>query len=138
MSWPLNSPTTRLYFTSFQHPAPKPDTLNNLPDGPDNKPPIRGQPQASTSATPDDDAKYYYFTLDDQMLYLSFSQDWGPLNLAMVYKACILIHELLQVRQQSCSLGWPPISCHRTRTWRHTDSCCTPRATHAEKRTRPC
>ena len=50
------------------------------------------------SVTPDDDAKYYYFTIDDQLVYLSFFQDWGPLNLAMVYKACILIHELLQVR----------------------------------------
>ena len=40
---------------------------------------------------------YWYFTLDDQLPYLSFFQDWGPLNLAMVYKACILIHELLQV-----------------------------------------
>ena len=56
------------------------------------------QGHATTSATPDDDAKYYYFTIDDQLLYLSFFQDWGPLNLAMVYKACILIHELLQVR----------------------------------------
>jgi cell division cycle 14 len=47
---------------------------------------------------PDDDgAPYYYFTIDDQLVYLSFFQDWGPLNLAMVYKACILFHELLQV-----------------------------------------
>ncbi|EGO27274.1 hypothetical protein SERLADRAFT_334736, partial [Serpula lacrymans var. lacrymans S7.9] len=38
----------------------------------------------------------FYFTVDDQLLYLSFFQDWGPLNLAMVYKACILIHELLE------------------------------------------
>ena len=49
-------------------------------------------------SAPDDEAKYYYFTIDDQLLYMSFFQDWGPLNLAMVYKACILIHELLQVR----------------------------------------
>jgi cell division cycle 14 len=45
-----------------------------------------------------EDARYYFFTIDDQLVYLSFFQDWGPLNLAMVYKACILIHELLQVR----------------------------------------
>ena len=45
--------------------------------------------------------KYWYFTLDDQLPYLSFFQDWGPLNLAMVYKACILMHELLQVRSVS-------------------------------------
>ncbi|KAG5644942.1 hypothetical protein DXG03_007407 [Asterophora parasitica] len=41
-------------------------------------------------------ASYYYFTIDDQLLYLSFFQDWGPLNLSMVYKACILTHELLE------------------------------------------
>lgn len=46
----------------------------------------------------DDDARYYYFTFDDQLVYLSFFEDWGPLNLAMVFKACILVHELLQAR----------------------------------------
>ncbi|THH33724.1 hypothetical protein EUX98_g437 [Antrodiella citrinella] len=49
----------------------------------------------------DDEAKYYYFTVDDQLVYLSFFQDWGPLNLAMVYKACILFHELLQDEELS-------------------------------------
>ena len=51
-----------------------------------------------SSSSSDEDATYYYFTIDDQLLYLSFFQDWGPLNIAMVYKACILIHELLEVR----------------------------------------
>ncbi|EKM59647.1 uncharacterized protein PHACADRAFT_114681 [Phanerochaete carnosa HHB-10118-sp] len=89
----------RLYFTSFPHPAPRPDDINR---GESNcRPCLRGQLQASTSATPDDDAKYYYFTIDDQLVYLSFFQDWGPLNLAMVYKACILIHELLQDKDLS-------------------------------------
>ena len=30
-------------------------------------------------------------------MYMSFFQDWGPLNVAMVYKACIFIHTLLTV-----------------------------------------
>ncbi len=30
-------------------------------------------------------------------MYMSFFQDWGPLNVAMVYKACIYIHSLLIV-----------------------------------------
>ena len=83
--------------------------LNRVPNEPENRPQVRGQSQAGTSTTPDDDAQYYYFTIDDQLLYMSFFQDWGPLNLAMVYKACILIHELLQVcaleitRHNSCS-----------------------------------
>lgn len=100
----------RLYFTSFPHPAPRPEVLNRSES--DYRPGIRGQLQASTSATPDDDAKYYYFTIDDQLIYLSFFQDWGPLNLAMVYKACILIHELLQVRAVFAS--WLPPAHLRT------------------------
>jgi cell division cycle 14 len=59
---------------------------------------IRVRPKVGTSSSIDDDHTYYFFTVDDQLLYLSFFQDWGPLNLAMVYKACILIHELLEVR----------------------------------------
>ncbi|EED79330.1 candidate tyrosine protein phosphatase [Postia placenta Mad-698-R] len=86
----------RLYFTTFQNPAPRADVLNRFANEQDHAPRIRGPPPTGTTSTPDDDAKYYYFTIDDQLLYLSFFQDWGPLNLAMVYKACILIHELLQ------------------------------------------
>ncbi|CCM05656.1 uncharacterized protein FIBRA_07886 [Fibroporia radiculosa] len=86
----------RLYFTTFHNPPPRSDILNRLANEQDNTPQVRGAPSGSSSVTPDDDAKYYYFTIDDQLLYLSFFQDWGPLNLAMVYKACILIHELLQ------------------------------------------
>ncbi|KAI0751314.1 phosphatases II [Daedaleopsis nitida] len=86
----------RLYFTCFLHPAPRPEVLNELVKDSSNCPDVRGVPRGSSSATPDGDAKYWYFTIDDQLLYLSFFQDWGPLNLAMVYKACILIHEILQ------------------------------------------
>ncbi|KAH9950025.1 tyrosine protein phosphatase [Amylocystis lapponica] len=60
----------RLYFTTFPHPPPRSDVLNRLADDPDNIPQVR--------------AKYYYFTIDDQLVYLSFFQDWGPLNLAML------------------------------------------------------
>lgn len=89
----------RLYFTTFPHPAPQPQVLNS-PAAAKNPPP-RVRPRSNhvgTSPTPDENALYYYFTIDNQLLYLSFFKDWGPLNLAMVYKACILIHELLEVR----------------------------------------
>ncbi|KIL00289.1 hypothetical protein PAXRUDRAFT_286448 [Paxillus rubicundulus Ve08.2h10] len=86
----------RLYFTTFPHPPPSPHILNNQPVDASNNPRVRARPRGGPSASPDDDATYYYFTIDDQLLYLSFFQDWGPLNLAMVYKACILIHELLE------------------------------------------
>ncbi|PCH41175.1 phosphotyrosine protein [Wolfiporia cocos MD-104 SS10] len=104
----------RLYFTSFPNPPAKPAVLNQLAYEPDNASRVRGTPVATSSATPDDDAKYYYFTIDDQLLYLSFFQDWGPLNLAMVYKACILIHELLQD---------PLLSKHRLVLYSSNDPC---------------
>ncbi|KAF8076047.1 tyrosine protein phosphatase [Lyophyllum atratum] len=85
----------RLYFTTFPHPAPHPHSLN-LSGETGNQPRVRARPRGGPSASPDDAALYYYFTIDDQLLYLSFFQDWGPLNIAMVYKACILIHELLE------------------------------------------
>ena len=92
----------RLYFTTFPGPLPKPQLLNT--HGSELKPPsIRGAGySASGSKTEpasevDSQALYYYFTLDDDLFYLSFYQDWGPLNMAMVYRACILMHELLEV-----------------------------------------
>jgi len=106
------SPLSRLYFTTFPHPAPSPQFLNSTASNPGNTPKIRPQPQIGPPADPsvpqptstDNDAIYYYFTIDDQLLYTSFYQDWGPLNLAMVYKACLLIHGLLKVRGQSSSI----------------------------------
>ncbi|KAF8665767.1 hypothetical protein AX16_000215 [Volvariella volvacea WC 439] len=86
----------RLYFTTFPHPPPSPPTLNRLAAEPGNQPRVRARPRGGPSASPDDNALYYYFTIDDQLLYFPFFQDWGPLNIAMVYKACILIHELLE------------------------------------------
>ncbi|OCH93581.1 tyrosine protein phosphatase [Obba rivulosa] len=86
----------RLYFTTFPHPAPRPEYLNHVTNETGYIPALRRSKEPSTSSASDEDAKYYYFTIDDQLVYLSFFEDWGPLNLAMVYKACILIHELLQ------------------------------------------
>ncbi|KAJ7755649.1 phosphoprotein phosphatase [Mycena maculata] len=86
----------RLYFTTFPQPAPNPLVLNRLAAEPGNRPRVRTRPRDPHAASADETATYYYFTIDDQLLYLSFFQDWGPLNIAMVYKACILIHELLE------------------------------------------
>ncbi|KAL1687956.1 tyrosine protein phosphatase [Schizophyllum commune] len=93
---PLCHFADRLYFTTFANPVPHPDTLNDELAETGYKPRVRARPRGGPSASPDEGALYYYFTLDDQLLYLSFFQDWGPLNMAMVYKACILIHELLE------------------------------------------
>ncbi|KAE9404464.1 phosphatases II [Gymnopus androsaceus JB14] len=95
---PLCCFSDRLYFTTFPHPAPNPGTLNRLAADTNNRPRVRPRPRGVLATSSDEDASYYYFTIDDQLLYLSFFQDWGPLNIAMVYKACILIHELLEDR----------------------------------------
>ncbi|KAH8830599.1 tyrosine protein phosphatase [Flagelloscypha sp. PMI_526] len=86
----------RLFFTTFRAPAPNPGALNKAASDPTHKPKIRGQSSSPKSpslySVPD---RFYYFTMDDQLGYLSFFQDWGPLNLAMVYRTCIMIHSLL-------------------------------------------
>ncbi|KAF9076565.1 protein-tyrosine phosphatase-like protein [Rhodocollybia butyracea] len=93
---PLCCFNDRLYFTTFPHPAPNSETLNRLTTDTNYRPRVRPRPRGFPATSPDEHASYYYFTIDDQLLYLSFFQDWGPLNIAMVYKACILIHELLE------------------------------------------
>ncbi|KAF9042584.1 phosphatases II [Hymenopellis radicata] len=101
---PLCQFSERLFFTTFPHPAPNPALLNKHCNDSDNRPRIRTRNRAGPSTAADDLASYYYFTIDDQLLYLSFFQDWGPLNIAMVYKACILIHELLEVCSPNAAL----------------------------------
>ena len=109
----------RLYFTTFPGSLPKSQHLNSR-SSEFPPPPIRDAGHgASGSRTepapePDSPALYYYFTLDDDLFYLSFYQDWGPLNMAMVYRACILIHELLEVRVPrlfSCTKGCLNVMC---------------------------
>ncbi|KAF7313520.1 Phosphoprotein phosphatase [Mycena chlorophos] len=93
---PLSRFSDRLFFTTFPHPPPNPTVINRLAAEPGHRPRVRTRPRDAETAAADEHATYYYFTIDDQLLYLSFFEDWGPLNIAMVYKACILIHELLE------------------------------------------
>lgn len=86
----------RLFFTTFPHPPPSSTLLNstkvNL------HPKVRSKTRYHGQGTVQDElATYYWFTIDDDLPYMSFFEDWGPLNLGQVYKACILIHELLEV-----------------------------------------
>ncbi|KAJ6516246.1 tyrosine protein phosphatase [Mycena sanguinolenta] len=98
---PLCRFADRLFFTTFPQPAPNPLVLNRLAAEPGTRPRVRTRPLDAQTAAADETASYYYFTIDDQFLYLSFFQDWGPLNIAMVYRACILIHELLEEKDLS-------------------------------------
>lgn len=93
---PLCTFNDRLYFTTFPHPAPLPRRLNP-PAEPVPIPRIRPRSNhLGADPVQDENAVYYYFTIDHDLTYYSFFKDWGPLNLAMVYKACIYIHELLE------------------------------------------
>jgi cell division cycle 14 len=102
----------RLYFTTFSGTPPSAYVLNSSKYT--FKPQIRHSNPRCAPPSPDADAAYYYFTIDHQLVYLSFFKDWGPLNLAMVYKACLLIHELLEVRG-SCSFSGEDDSINCTR-----------------------
>jgi Dual specificity protein phosphatase, N-terminal half len=84
----------RLFFTTFPSPTPHASHANRTAQA--IPPTIRSAPR-STSLE-EQAACYHYFTIDDDLTYLSFFEDWGPLNIAMVYRACIYIHELLEVR----------------------------------------
>ncbi|CCU99302.1 unnamed protein product [Malassezia sympodialis ATCC 42132] len=39
--------------------------------------------------------KLQWFCIDEDLVYLSFSNDWGPLNVAMFYRFCVHVHQML-------------------------------------------
>ncbi|KZT62206.1 phosphatases II, partial [Calocera cornea HHB12733] len=87
----------RLYFTTFPHPPPPSNALNSPSSGESHQP--RLKTAAGAPPTPEDEASYFFFTFDSDLVYMSFFEDWGPLNLAMVYRSCIQIHDYLQDEQ---------------------------------------
>lgn len=93
---PLIYISNRLYFTFFSDP-PSPSFLNK-----DNgtasawfeEPKQQRGSHAATSAyeIPDD---LFWFNIDEDLVYLSFFEDWGPLNVALFYRFCMHVHQLL-------------------------------------------
>jgi hypothetical protein len=51
-----------------------------------------------TSVHPRSTAKTHYFSIDDEFEYENFYQDFGPLNLAMLYRYSIKLKKKLKVR----------------------------------------
>lgn len=39
----------------------------------------------------------HFFTIDHELVYENFNSDFGPLNLAMLYRYCTKLHKKLQV-----------------------------------------
>ncbi|KAL8287200.1 hypothetical protein RQP46_003652 [Phenoliferia psychrophenolica] len=94
---PICSYGSRLGFTYFPSPAPLPDLLNEQ---------VPVYPLASTAAAAGVEVgagggaaaprEVHWFTVDDQLLYLSFFMDSGPLNAACLYRFCLHVHTLLE------------------------------------------
>lgn len=85
----------RLYFTYFADTLPNPDYLNQG-DGSASalfEPPSR-QLRTGESA-PEYPDKYHWFNIDEDLVYLSFFEDWGPLNVGLFYRFCMHTHQLL-------------------------------------------
>ncbi|KAI6656698.1 Dual specificity protein phosphatase CDC14A isoform X2 [Oopsacas minuta] len=50
---------------------------------------------ASLRARPNNNRTYHFFSIDDELVYEPFYADFGPFNLAMVYKYCMKIQQKL-------------------------------------------
>ncbi|GAA6059789.1 hypothetical protein JCM10212_003684 [Sporobolomyces blumeae] len=108
-SGPICAFGSRLAFTYFPSPAPSPDLLNALTPGTTNSTSTAaggaagasggGARSATDAATPTQavaEPGVHWFTIDDQLVYLSFFQDYGPLNVGCLYRFCLHLHNLLE------------------------------------------
>lgn len=50
-----------------------------------------------TNFKPKTTSNTHYFTIDDELVYENFYSDFGPLNLAMLYRYCDKLNKKLQV-----------------------------------------
>ncbi|GAA5977913.1 hypothetical protein JCM5350_006264 [Sporobolomyces pararoseus] len=83
-SGPICAFGSRLGYTYFPSPAPHPDQLN------------KSTTTTTTTTGGEGGVGDYWFTIDDQLVYLSFYQDYGPLNIGCVYRFCLHLHNLLE------------------------------------------
>ncbi|XP_069936349.1 dual specificity protein phosphatase CDC14A-like isoform X2 [Cherax quadricarinatus] len=51
-----------------------------------------------TNGRPRSTANTHYFSIDDELVYENFYADFGPLNLAMLYRYCQKLNKKLKVR----------------------------------------
>ncbi|KAL7413193.1 protein-tyrosine phosphatase-like protein [Mrakia frigida] len=95
------SPTTRKLPTpsaaggrggSAQTSSPPPSSGDDESDGPSAEMLSKGKGKEKEKEGRD----LHWLCIDNELIYQSFAKDFGPLNIAMVYKFCIHIHDLLQ------------------------------------------
>ncbi|CAO1629528.1 unnamed protein product [Sympodiomycopsis kandeliae] len=95
---PLIYISNRLYYTYFTDESPSPDFLNQ---GDGSTAAIfehqqQQNPQRPGAAQQEDlPSAFHWFNVDEDLVYLSFYQDWGPLNVALFYRFCMHVLQLL-------------------------------------------
>ncbi|MCO5589564.1 hypothetical protein L7F22_043532 [Adiantum nelumboides] len=112
--------THNFSFTYFKHPAPRADLLNQnggreaagLPLDPsssarfttrvNNDGTTQSEPAPASAIAPHipAEANVHWFCVDSELVYLSFFEDWGPLNVAMFYRFCLHLHHLINSAQE--------------------------------------
>jgi cell division cycle 14 len=120
--------TSTFSFTYFSDPAPQADVLNqNLGRQaaglflPGESPAqhlarISKNEQLEKDAAPISkiaphlaaDTIVHWFNIDAELVYLSFFDDWGPLNVAMFYRFCLHLHHLIGMMQDKAALAAKP------------------------------
>ncbi|PWN38439.1 uncharacterized protein FA14DRAFT_160009 [Meira miltonrushii] len=112
--------THNFSFTYFKHPAPRADILNRdggreaagLPLNPSSSARFttkvnhdgttHSEPLPASAIAPhiSAEANVHWFCVDSELVYLSFFEDWGPLNVAMFYRFCLHLHHLINSAQE--------------------------------------
>ena len=106
--------TSNFSFTYFDKECPQPDLLNRANGREAAGLSING---VSNRAAPSSSSKeeiapssiaphlaanaiVHWFSIDNELVYLSFFDDWGPLNVAMFYRFCLHLHHLIGMMQE--------------------------------------
>ncbi|GAA5880411.1 hypothetical protein JCM8547_007896 [Rhodosporidiobolus lusitaniae] len=101
-SGPICSFGSRLAYTYFPSPAPRASVLNAITQG---RPPADASRASGTAGGghrgQEGEQGVHWFTIDDQLQYLSFFQDYGPLNVACLYRFCLHLHSLLSDQEHA-------------------------------------
>ncbi|GAA5845160.1 hypothetical protein JCM9279_005457 [Rhodotorula babjevae] len=98
-SGPICSFGPRLAYTYFAQPAPRAELLNALTPGAPAAASVAASPEGVAAAVADEGV--HWFSVDDQLVYLSFYQDYGPLNVGCLYRFCLHLHSLLNAPEHA-------------------------------------
>lgn len=119
---PILQMTHNFSFTFFDSPAPSAEVLNRNHGREAAGLPVDGDSASSSTGSPSRhrqhqrraeaqapaseiaphlaaDATVHWFSVDNELVYLSFFDDWGPLNVAMFYRFCLHLHHLINSAQ---------------------------------------